>query len=89
MKRDSNAPKRPLARYPGAKWRQADKILEWVPEDHDVCTVPFGGTMPTILRKPRSRMEVYNDKSEGMGNNWLDSGWRKYNFWSGRFCRQY
>lgn len=54
------SPRRPILRYHGSKWRIAPWILEYLPP-HDVYVEPYGGGAAVLLRKPRSRLEVYND----------------------------
>lgn len=58
----------PLLRYPGAKNRLAAWILAHVPQEHDVFIDVCGGSGAVLLSKERSRMEIYNDKSDDLWN---------------------
>lgn len=55
------APKRPALRYHGAKWRLAPWIASFIAEEHDLYNEPCGGSGAVLLRKPRSKLEVFND----------------------------
>jgi len=54
---------RSVLRYFGGKWAIAPWIIQHMPP-HRVYVEPFGGGGSVLLRKPRSRCEVYNDLDE-------------------------
>lgn len=60
-------PTRPMLRYHGGKWRLAPWIIANMPA-HDSYVEPFGGGASVLLRKPRSRSEVYNDIDSAIVN---------------------
>jgi len=65
--RDDEKPTRALLKYFGGKWAIAPWILPYLPP-HRVYVEPFGGAASILLRKPRSRIEIYNDLDEEIVN---------------------
>lgn len=49
-----------VLKYPGAKNRLVDWILEYVPE-HKVYLEPYAGSLAVLLNKERSHIETVND----------------------------
>lgn len=57
---DELVPRRPALRYYGGKWRLAPWIIKQLPP-HRLYVESFGGAGSVLLRKPRVKIEVYND----------------------------
>ena len=51
---------RSILKYPGSKWRMAEKIVSLMPE-HKSYLEPFLGSGAVFFTKPRSRIETIND----------------------------
>lgn len=58
---------RPVSRYLGGKFRAAPKIIGFFPPHRTYCE-PYGGFASVLLRKPRSRAEIYNDIDDEIDN---------------------
>ena len=69
------APTRPILRYHGGKWRIAPWIISHFPS-HSVYVEPFGGGGSVLLRKPRSKSEIYNDLDDEVVNLFRIARWR-------------
>jgi len=54
-------PARPLVLYHGSKFRIADWVISFFPP-HRIFLDLFGGSASVLLKKPRSEIEVYNDR---------------------------
>lgn len=58
---------KPTLRYFGGKNRVADKIINLFPP-HQNYVEPFGGSAAVLMRKPCSKLEVYNDLDDEIVN---------------------
>ncbi len=56
-----------VLKYPGAKNRLVDWILEYVPE-HKVYLEPYAGSLAVLFNKKRSHIETVNDLDENVTN---------------------
>lgn len=61
------APRRPVLRYHGGKWRIAPWVIGFF-TPHRIYVEPFGGAGSVLMRKPRCFGEVYNDLDEDVVN---------------------
>jgi len=50
----------PILKYPGAKWRLAEWIIQHMPP-HESYLEPFFGSGAVFFNKPKSRLETIND----------------------------
>lgn len=57
----------PPLRYHGGKWRSAQWIIGHLPP-HRVYVELYGGGASVLLRKPRVRMEIYNELDDQVWN---------------------
>ncbi len=51
---------RPILKYPGGKWKQAEWIIAHMPEHHTYVE-PYFGSGAVFFKKPPSRIETIND----------------------------
>lgn len=58
---------RTVIKYPGAKWRIAEWVIDHMPE-HKSYVEPYFGSGAVFFRKPASRIETINDLDEGIIN---------------------
>lgn len=56
-----------VLKYPGAKNRLVDWILEYIPE-HKVYLEPYAGSLAVLFNKKRSHIETVNDLDENVTN---------------------
>mgnify|MGYP000001593717 CR=1 FL=1 len=61
VQKGAEAPSRSVLRYFGGKWALAPWVIQHLPQDHRIYVEPFGGAASILMRKPRSKIEVYND----------------------------
>lgn len=66
----NKTPTRPALRYYGGKWKLSDWIISHFPSPQEYKTYveSFGGAMSALLKKPPSRVEIYNDMSQEIVN---------------------
>jgi DNA adenine methylase len=62
-----SAPRRPILRYHGGKFKLAPWIISHFPP-HKIYVEPYGGGCSVLLRKERSYGECYNDLDEQIVN---------------------
>jgi DNA adenine methylase len=58
-----------LTGYFGGKITHLKEILPFIPPHYLYCDV-FGGMMPILLNKPKSKIEIYNDINGRLVNLW-------------------
>lgn len=58
---------RPVMRYHGGKFRNAEKIMRYFPK-HKAYVEPFGGAASILMQKARVALEVYNDLDDEIVN---------------------
>ena len=56
-----------ILKYPGSKWRIADKLVALIPEHHTYLE-PFFGSGAVFFRKPPSAIELINDLDDNIPN---------------------
>jgi DNA adenine methylase len=57
----------PILKYPGAKFRLADWIVQYIPP-HIIYLEPFAGSLAVFFRKAPSALEIINDRSRDVVN---------------------
>lgn len=56
-----------LIKYPGAKWKLAEKIIEMMPEHHSYLE-PYFGSGAVLFNKSPSHIETVNDIDDEVVN---------------------